>query len=115
MNKQENKQLSNNQINTIFYNLKDIYNFHCCELLPDLDSKYSIIYKQNRLQTVTICDLFAKHADKIRYYDYFINNLKESISCLEQLTESQSFFKSQLDAIDKNVTKIRILYLKLKL
>lgn len=43
--------------------------------------------------------------EKIRYFDTYVNNLKEAITNLDKLTENNSSLKHYLDQIDKAVVK----------
>lgn len=103
LTKSVNRLLNMNQINTIFNCVKEIYDFHCFEMLIEFDMRYSNFYRLNQPHKALICDSLTKHINKIRLYESHLNNLKESISCLDSVCETQPQVKSSLETIDQNV------------
>lgn len=88
------------QKKNILTNITDIYDFHTKDWLPDLMNKSSNWQDTN---APTICDIFTKHLDTIRHYDYFIDNFKESLKYLDAAIETKPLFRSQIEVIYQNV------------
>ena len=83
--------------------MKDIYNFHAFEFLPELENREKEWY---HTQAPTLCDIFLRHMNKIKLHELFIDNLKEAVRCIDSTIQAQPLFRTCIKEID---TKVKII------